>query len=144
MLSSMRLLFLMLLSAVSCSAPAGPGMFAGKVGGNSLTLKDTLFVAGKEIWLTDTDKLCEKLAKNTLPKGGTFVKFTPHPIAAGDLTVDPSTGTPQNGTVFAQFFKLDDTCNSTVPFGDADHATGWFSATYCDAPTSYPSPECAL
>lgn len=171
MLSSMRFLSLMLLSLVSCGGgPVGPGQFTGTVAGNSLSVKDTLLVGGKEIWLSSTEKLCEKLSKNTLPKAGTIVKFTPNPVAAGDFTVDPSTGTAKPDTVFVQFFKLDDTCTNTVPFGESlgtsgtvklttvtdggttgtfdvtfgstDKTSGSFTATFCNAPTTYPTPEC--
>jgi len=168
----MRSPSLLLLVTIACGGgPTGPGKFTGTVASIPLDLKDALFVGSKEVWLSSTEKLCDKLMHNQLPKGGTIAKFTLRPIEAGDFTVDPSTSTTTNHTVFVQFFKLNDTCTNTVAFGPSlgtsgtvtvtdakdkngvtgsfdvtfgstDKTTGNFASTWCDAPTTYPSPEC--
>ena len=165
----MRPLTLMLLSLTACGG--GLGNFTGTVQGNRLELKSVLLVANSEVWLSDTVDLCPKLKANQLPRNGAILKLTPRPVQAGDFTVDPSTSTSKPNTVFAQFLKLDMSCANTVTFGNSigtmgavtltrfdtgkmldgtfdltvgssDAVKGRFSATYCDAPTLYPSPEC--
>ncbi len=164
----MRRTFLLLV-ACACGTPRGE--FDGAVQMNALSVADSAFVGGQEIWLSSSSNLCASLKMNELPKGGTIAKIIPHPPAVADLTVDTSQDTGKTDTVFLQFFKLDDSCVNTlafgpsiatvgsvtvtefvdmqsiqgrfaVTFGNSDMVTGSFNAQFCDAPTSYPSPDC--
>jgi hypothetical protein len=159
----------MLLFLLACGG--GPGSFNGTVQNHKLTVQSALLVANSEVWLSDAKELCPKLQKNQLPKLGTIVKLAIRPIGTGEFTVQPSLSTGTDRTATASFLKLNGECGNTVQFqgsfgktgkltvdrydasksidgtfdltfGDTDAVKGSFSATYCDAATSYPAPEC--
>jgi hypothetical protein len=154
-----------------CACDGGPGIVSGTVQSNALIVGDSAFVSAQEIWLSSTTGLCSSLKANNLPKDGTLLKLIPHPVDTGDFTVNDSQATAPDHSVFLQFFKLDDNCIETlmfgqsvatagtttitrldttrgvtgtfdVTFGSSDHVTGSVNATFCDAPTLYPSPTC--
>lgn len=161
----------MLLSLTLACGGGGTSTFKGTVKGTALEVKSAILLANTEVWLSSSDKLCENLAMNTYPKDGRILKLTLRPVETGSFTVDPSTATGNTHTAFMQFFALDAACKSTIMFGDSvgttgtvtvksfeasksidgsfdltfgssDKVTGTFFGSYCDAPTTYPSPEC--
>jgi hypothetical protein len=157
----MRRLALLLL--VACG---GPGTFTGTVQAHNLKVADSVFLAGREIWLSSVSGFCSALQANTYPKGGTIVKITMDPVETGTFTISTMAG----HSAGMQFLPLDDTCNTTLTFGQSiattgtvniddleamksadgrfdvmftnDHVTGTFNASFCDAPTSYDHPDC--
>jgi hypothetical protein len=159
----------LLLVACACGTP--PGEFDGSVQSNALSVSDAAFVGGQEIWLSSSSNLCASLKMNELPKDGAIAKIIPNPPSVASLTVDTSQDTGKTNTVFLEFLKLDDSCADTlsfgpsiatsgsvtvtefvdmqsiqghfaVTFGNSDMVTGSFNAEFCDAPTSYPAPDC--
>ena len=163
----MRIGALALLLLLACGG--GPGSFSGTVQTHQLEVKDALLVGNAEVWLSGTPTLCPKLMQNQLPKLGTILKLQLRPVAEGDFMVVPSS--TANQTASSSFLKLNDACANTVPFqgsfatkgtvtvtrydtgkfiagtfdmtfGDTDAVKGTFNATFCDAPTSYPSADC--
>ncbi|MBK7858214.1 MAG: hypothetical protein IPJ65_06245 [Archangiaceae bacterium] len=163
----MRLLPLLALG-VACGGPSNS--FTGTVSGTSLEIKDAVVLSDTEVWLSSVDQLCEKLTANTYPKSGRIVKIQLHPVATGEFKVQASSSGADHNA-FMQFIKLDDSCamqlgfgesvaskgsltvahfealksmdgTFDVTFGSSDAVKGSFSARYCAAGTTYPTPEC--
>src|SRR5262245_38339480 len=126
----MRRLAPFLFLCVACG-PSGPGAFNGTVAGHSFTVKDAVFLASKEIWLSSNLNLCGGLKANEMPKLGTLVKFAPHPAEKGEYSVALST--IANGTATVQLLKLDESCTNTAAYPASSATKGTLKLEHVEA-----------
>jgi hypothetical protein len=163
-----RLPAVTLLFCLACGGISN--QVTGTVKGNSLTVRDAILLGNTEVWLSSTEKLCDALRMNAYPKSARLMKLQLYPVATGDFSVVVST-TGKDHSAAMQFDVLNDACmmqlvgqesaatsgkvtvvtfdtmrsitgTFDVTFGDTDRVTGSFNASWCDAPTTYPSPDC--
>jgi len=139
-------MFKKLLMAAAVWVTGCAGSFDGKVGGESMTVKDSVFlpvkngdqIVGLSVVMTDQPDTCDLLKANREPKGAKWVQLQLYEVNdakllypdTGDFSVGSAYVLGNGKHAFGTFHVRDENCNDKA--ASADTASGLIKVTHVE------------